>query len=74
MPVKAPPNTRRRMMPPTPQQNFEFFDGRRSVASGSGGTTKYLEHLGKNGNCGKNASDCMKLEIEELELLMDQED
>ena len=45
-PVKAPPSTRTRVRPPTPQQNSH------SVASGSGGTTKYLEHSGKTGNCG----------------------
>ena len=32
--------------------NCAFFDGGKPVASGSGGTTEYLEYSGKKGNCG----------------------
>ena len=32
--------------------NFVIFVGRKSVASGSGSTTEYLEHSGKKGDCG----------------------
>ena len=41
-PVKAPPTSRRRMMPPTPQQ-LASVDGRDAVASGDGGIRKQLE-------------------------------
>ena len=45
---RALPSTRRRIMPPTPQQ-ISYFS---TVASGSAGTIEYLEHSGKMGNCG----------------------
>ena len=51
-PVKAPPNTRRGMMLPTPQQISHSSTDGKPVASGSGGTTEYLEYSGKKGNCG----------------------
>ena len=40
-PVKAPPSTSRRMMPPAPQQISQSSTDE-SQASGSGGTTEYL--------------------------------
>ena len=55
-PVKALSSTRRRMMPLTPQQNSHSLADERQ-ASGSGGTTKYLEHSGKDGNCGNGELD-----------------
>ena len=42
-PVKALPSTRKKDDAAHATANF---------TSGSGGTTKYLEHSGKNGNCG----------------------
>ena len=77
-PVKAPPSTRRRMMPPTPQQIWLFstdesqwqadLEAQRSIWSTRerrviAAIEKFLDK-----------SDDMKVEIEALELLMDQED
>ena len=68
-PVKAPPNTRRRMMPPTLQQISFSSTDECPVASGSGSTAVIAameNYLDKTAD--------MKVEIEELKLLMDPED
>ena len=77
-PVKAPPTSRRKMMPPTPQQISHSsaddsqwpadLEAQRSIWSTLGrrviaATENYLD-----------ASDELKVEIEALELLMDPED
>ena len=76
--VKAPPTSRRRMMPPTPQQSshssIEDTQWQTEIeAQGSSwnarertAIARMEQHL--------NASDCMKLGIEELELPLDPQD
>ena len=77
-PVKAPPTSRRRMMPPTPQQSSYS-----SIEAMQWQTE--MEVQGSSWNASErtdiaemeqylNESDCIKLEIEELELPLGPED
>ena len=79
-PVKAPPSTRRRMMPPTPQQISHSSTDERQWQSDLGleaqrsiwSSRERTVIAGMENDLEK--SDDMKSEIEELQLLMDPED
>ena len=77
-PVEAPPTSRRRMMPPTPQQSsyssIEAVPWQTEMEDqGSGWNACDRTVIAKMEQY-LNDSDCMKLEIEELELLLGPED
>ena len=77
-PVKAPPASRRRMMPPTPQQSsyssIEAMQWQTDLEDqGSGWNARDRTVIAKMEQY-LNDSDCIKLEIEELELPLGPED
>ena len=77
-PVKAPPTSRRRMMPPTPQQSshssLEDMRWRTEMETQGSGSNARDRTVTARMEQYLNASDCMKLEIEELELPLCSED
>ena len=77
-PVKAPPTSGRRMMPPTPQQSsyssIEAVQWQIEVEDqGSGWNARDRTFIAQMEQY-LNESDCMKLEMKELELLLGPED
>ena len=77
-PVKAPPSTRRRVMPPTPQQSShsstdELQWQTEVEVQGSSWSAHERTVIARMEKC-LNDSDCMKLEIEKVELLMGPKD
>ena len=77
-PVKAPPTTRRRMTPPTPQQSSQSWNEdtqwqTEMEVQGSSWSARERTVVARMEKY-LNDSDCMKLEIEELELLLGPED
>ena len=73
-PVKVPPTSRRRMMPPTPQQSSHSFieDMQWQIAmevQGSSWNGRERTVIARMEQY-LNESDCMKLKIEDLELLL----
>ena len=77
-PVKAPPLSRRRVMPPTPQQSSypstgeAWWHTEMEVQESSWGARERTVFARMENYL--NKSDCLKLEIEELELLMGSDD
>ena len=77
-PLRVPPTSRRRMMSPTPQQishsSIEVMQWQTEMqVQGSGWHARDREIIAKMEQY-LNDSDCVKLEIEELELLLGPED
>ena len=78
-PVKAPPKSRRRMMPPTPQQMSQHSSiedmqwGTEMEVQGSSWSARERTVIARMEKY-LNESDCMNLAIEELELLLGPED
>ena len=73
-PVKAPPIARRRMMPPTPQQSSHSFIEdmqwqTEMEVQGSSWTARERAVIARMDQY-LNTGVCMKLELEELELLL----
>ena len=77
-PEKAPPAARRRMMPPTPQQSsYSSIEGMQRQTEmedqGCGWTAHDRTVIAKMEKY-LNESDCLKLEIDQLELLLGPQD